>query len=835
MALASGTRFGPYEITGQIGAGGMGEVFRATDTTLEREVAIKVLPESFATDTNRVARFEQEAKTLASLNHVNIAQVFGLERSDDTTAIVMELVEGPTLAERIADGPIPPDEALGIAIQVADALEAAHEQGIVHRDLKPANIKLKQDGTVKVLDFGIAKAFDPALAAASGQSPIMTTPVTQTGIILGTAAYMSPEQARGKAVDKRTDVWAFGCVLYEMLTGQLAFGGEDVAVTLARVIANDTDMDSLPAAISPAVQRTLTLCLEKDVTKRVRDIGDVKLALAGAFETVAPAAAEAAVPIWRRALPIAASVVIAAAAAWMLKPEPTVPPPQVARFDIPLAAGQTLRNTVYDVIAVSPDGTKIVYNTSDGLVLRSLDAFQGRTLPGTQQNMAHPFFSPDGEWIAFFDGQLKKIRTTGGAPVVLGTHRLPVFGATWSPDGANIIFGQAEGIVSVPADGGPTTLLVAAADGEELWDPQFLPDRDGSILFTRAQAGSNDVFVQAPGAAEAHRLVQAQRAIYVPTGHLIVDDRTAGSNTLFGRTFDLDSLEVGGLVPIVEGVEVRNGRMHHAIAAGGTLVYLQDIPGGLVQADVPDLLLTMIDREGNRSVLDVPARPYRSPRLSPDGTRIAVEIVDPGGRSSIWVYDLSGDSDIRRLTQVGDGNNFRPVWTPDGERLAFASDRDGPISIYSQPADGRGPAERLTEAESGTSHVPESWSVDGVLSFALVQAATIAARRHGLAHADGPEPGAIHGYHDCCNDRPDQRRRELVRGAQAARADTVTGPLTARYGRRLHLGDGGVQKVTIVGSGDVGRPGQARRRTPLKVKGFWAVRLAPTTLLAYSS
>ncbi len=289
MALTPGTRFGPYEIADEIGAGGMGVVYRATDTNLKRDVAIKVLPESLATDTARLARFQREAELLASLNHPNIAQIHGLEKADGTPALVMELVEGPTLADRIEHGAVPPDEALGIAMQIAGALEGAHGQGIVHRDLKPANIKLRPDGTVKVLDFGIAKALEPDLLTSAPQSPILTTPATMAGVILGTAAYMSPEQARGKPVDERADIWAFGCVLYEMLTGQPAFGGEDVPLTLARVLDRDTDLDSLPAAISPTVRQTIQLCLQKDVRKRVADIRDVRLALEGAFETLASA------------------------------------------------------------------------------------------------------------------------------------------------------------------------------------------------------------------------------------------------------------------------------------------------------------------------------------------------------------------------------------------------------------------------------------------------------------------------------------------------------------------------------------------------------------------
>src|SRR6516165_3750189 len=325
MSISRGTRFGSYEIVEPIGSGGMGEVYRARDTTLGRDVAIKVLPASFSNDAMRVARFEQEAKTLASLNHANIAHIYGLERSEGSTGIVMELVDGETLVDRLAQGPIPTAEALRIANQIADALEAAHERAIVHRDLKPANIKLKADGTVKVLDFGIAKALDPRFITGPGPAALTTPALTEAGFILGTAAYMSPEQARGKFIDQRTDIWAFGCVLYEMLTAKPAFLGEDVTSTLARVLETPAKLEDLPSGVPPTVRRTLELCLEKDARKRIADMRDVKLALAGTFS-----AGTAAEPLRRRALSMAAALVavalLGAAAAWLVKPTPAPEP-----------------------------------------------------------------------------------------------------------------------------------------------------------------------------------------------------------------------------------------------------------------------------------------------------------------------------------------------------------------------------------------------------------------------------------------------------------------------------------------------------------------------------
>ena len=444
MSLEPGASLGPYEIVSTLGVGGMGEVYRARDPRLGRDIAVKVLPESMAADAERITRFDREAKTLASLNHPNIAQIYGLERSDDTTALVMELVEGPTLEDRIKQGAIPADEALGIAMQIAEALEAAHGQNIVHRDLKPANIKLRPDGTVKVLDFGIAKALEPDNLTTAPPSPMLTTPATQVGVILGTAAYMSPEQARGKQIDQRADIWAFGCVLYEMLTGQPAFGGEDVAVTLARVITNDTDLDSLPDAISPSVSRTIEVCLEKEVGKRVADIRDVRLALDGAFETVVDRTAgerASAQPLWRRPIPLAtaaltAGALLAGLAAWNLKPGPPPESRPVIRSAHTLPQGlDFLRITGRRIGAISPDGRRFVYNTGEGLFLRSLDTFDATLIPGTGVFLSGPVFSPDSESIAYFqEGRLKRIPVSGGAPTTLAAAD-DMWSLNWGDDG----------------------------------------------------------------------------------------------------------------------------------------------------------------------------------------------------------------------------------------------------------------------------------------------------------------------------------------------------------------------------------------------------------------
>jgi serine/threonine protein kinase len=372
MALVPGTRFGTYEVVEPIGSGGMGEVYRATDTSLKRDIALKVLPPDFVNDSDRLARFQREAEVLASLNDTNIAQVFGLEKADGQMAIIMELVEGSTLADRIGEGPIPPDEAMGIALQVLAALEAAHTKGIVHRDLKPANVKVTDDGIVKVLDFGISKPIDPSVV--SGGTPVATTPaMTQTGVILGTAAYMSPEQARGKFVDQRTDIWAFGCLLFEMLTGQPAFGGEDVMAILARVIDRDTDLSPVPTAISPAVRETIRLCLQKDAKRRIADVRDVRLALAGEFESRRQQTAEIAHPFWRRAFPIISAVLVAVVLTWAVSSSlrPESDPPLLTQFAIELPHDIALNGLTASIVAVSPRGNLIAYGADGTLAHRA--------------------------------------------------------------------------------------------------------------------------------------------------------------------------------------------------------------------------------------------------------------------------------------------------------------------------------------------------------------------------------------------------------------------------------------------------------------------------------
>ena len=742
MALTPGSRIGVYDITAQIGEGGMGQVFRARDTKLDRDVAIKILPEAFADDAERLARFTREAKTLASLNHPNIAAIYGLEGSEGITALVMELVEGDDLSQRIARGAIPIDEALPIAKQIADALEAAHEQGIIHRDLKPANIKVRPDGTVKVLDFGLAKAMEPAAGSSPNMSmsPTITTPaMTQAGMILGTAAYMSPEQAKGRTVDKRSDVWAFGAVLYEMLTGRRAFEGEDVSDTLARILMKEPDWTALPATVPPAVVTVLRRCLQKDRKQRMRDLGDVSLALEGAFETTVPGTAAPAPaiqprPLWRRALPVVAAAVVASAmvgaAAWTLKP---TPPLTVARFAFALGEGQQFTVSNSQSLAVSPDGTRLVYVANSQLYLRSISDLEARPIPGTQQRgSASPFapvFSPDGQSIAFFsqvDGAVKEIAASGGAAVTIcqvdGAPR--VLGMTW--DAGGIVFGHAKGIMRVSANGGQPQVLVSAKDGELVYGPQVLPGGEW-VLFTVATAATTEawdkaqIVVQSLKSSERKTLFSGgSDARYLPTGHLVY----ALGGVLFAVPFDLPRLAVtGGPVPIVEGVKRSSGASgiaHFSVSSTGSLVF---VPGPASTSPAPSDL-ALVDRNGAVQPLKLPPGPYEYPRLSPDGKRIAVGS-DDGKDAIVWIYDVAGASSARRLT-LG-GRNRVPVWSADGERVAFQSDRDGDLGLFWQRADGTTAAERLTKPDKDTAHVPESWSPDGkTLLFSLARGSSYA-------------------------------------------------------------------------------------------------------------
>ena len=716
------------------------EVYRARDGKLDRDVAIKVLPEEFARDKERLARFEREAKLLASLNHPNIASIYGLEESDGVKALVLELVEGPTLAERIAEGPIPIEEALPIARQMAEALEAGHEAGVIHRDVKPANVKLRQDGTVKVLDYGLAKAgLAKALEGeATGradselsQSPTLTRKGTQIGAILGTAAYMSPEQAKGIPVDTRSDLFSFGCVLFEMLTGRRAFQGELAAEILASIINREPDANALPANLHPRVRELLERCFEKEPKKRWQAAGDMRVelerALANPDETRLHAVAVAASPgakLWLVLPWVIASIFVTGVATWILKPSEPRP---ITRFRYELPPAQQFTSTGRPLVDVSRDGSQFVYVANGQLHLRPMDATEAMPIQGTRIGITSPVFSPDGRWVAYFSGpsqQLKKTASSGGAPVTITDASNP-YGLSWSADDT-IVYGQPEGIFRVAAGGGVPSLLVAAEDGEQMHGPQLLPGGE-AVLFTTTRASGADrwdeaeIVVQLLDSGERKVLwTGGGDARYVPTGHLVY----AREDVLFALPFDLESLKVtGGPVPITEGVqrairpENLTASANYAFSASGSgaLVYVAGTDTGSNQR-----ILALVDHDGAIEPLNAQPAPYRSPRVSPDGRKLAVETMSDEGVGVVWVYDLSGDEAIQQLTFEGD--NRRPIWTPDSRYVTFASDRGGTMSLYWKPANGSGVAERLTTADEGTVHRPGSWSPDGrTLSFWVVR------------------------------------------------------------------------------------------------------------------
>ena len=720
MSLEPGTTLGPYSVTAKIGEGGMGEVYRARDTKLDRDVALKVLPQAFTDDPDRLARFEREAKVLASLNHPNIGHIYGLEEADGQRALVLELIEGPTLADRIKQGAIPVDEALPIAKQIAEALEAAHEQGVIHRDLKPANVKVKDDGTVKVLDFGLAKAMEGSGSDVS-ESPTITAAATQQGVILGTAAYMSPEQARGKPVDKRADIWAFGAVLYEMLSGMRPFEGRDVSEVLAAVIQSTPDWDALPSDTPSRLDALLTRCLEKEPKQRVHDIADVRLAMEGAFETSATPVESVLPPqrqVWRRPVAVAGIVVVAVlvtalAASILMRPAP-IPPPELVQLaivpDPPLFAGP-----YYQDIAISPDGTQVVYAgvNSEGafqLYLRRLDQLVGAPLRGTEGG-GGPFFSPDGEWVGFTTRPttLQKVSILGGLPVLLTESPGTIIGASWGTDDQIIFSIAGVGLMRVSGGGGEperlTTLDTEQGESGHRW-PFIIPGREAVVFVIRTGVAltTGQLAVLDLSTGDVTRLgLAGSSPHYVSTGHLVY---AAEDGSVRAVPFDASALDVTGIpVPLVEDVGVKElGAANFSISDTGSLAY---VSGGRRSSDQT---LALVGRDGAVEPLTVPPARYRSPRLSPDGARLVVQTVEDDG-GVLWLYDLAGDTQIQQLTF--DGDNHRPIWTPDGERITFSSDREGTMSLYSMPADNSGAAERLTTADEGTPHWPGSWSPDG--------------------------------------------------------------------------------------------------------------------------
>jgi serine/threonine-protein kinase len=701
MTLAPGVRLGPYEILSAIGAGGMGEVYKARDTKLGRDVALKILPEQFATDPDRLARFRREAQVLASLNHPNIAAIHGFEEANSVHALVLELVEGQTLADRIAQGPIPLDEALPIAKQMAEALEAAHEHGIIHRDLKPANIKLRPDGTVKVLDFGLAKTLDSqSIGPDASQSLTITSPaMTEMGVILGTAAYMSPEQAKGKPADKRSDVWAFGCVLYEMLSGKRAFEGNDVSDLIVAVLGKEPNWTALPSITPSPILRLLKRSLERDPRRRVPGMAVARFEIDDALAPTPDTDTTQPYRSVRRTLGYVALAVVATAAlvGFVGSSMTSVRGPSIARLAIVLPGGEEFTNTNRQLVAISPDGTRVAYVANNRIYVRTLDQLVATPIPGTEaERIGNPFFSPDGQWIGFWaGGQLKKVSLNGGTPVRL-CEAGELFGATWGLDD-NIVFGQGpQGIWRVSATGGTPEHLVKVDAQERAHGPQMLPG-GFHLIFT---VGRNinwegaQIVVQSLKTGMRNVLVPNGRdARYIPTGHLVY----ASQGSLHAVSFDPETLKVGrGSVALVDGVAQANpsrnmtqtAAVHFSLSATGALVYVPDAV--TVEAK---RTIVWVDRLGQEESLGAPPRAYIYPRLSPDGTRVALDVRDQ--ENDIWVWHLAA----RTLTRVTSdpASDIIPLWTLDGRRLLFTSNRGAYPGVFWQAADGSGIAERLTE------------------------------------------------------------------------------------------------------------------------------------------
>ena len=735
MTLSTGTRLGAYEILSSLGAGGMGEVYRARDPKLNRDVAIKVLPEALAQDPERLARFEREAQMLAALNHPNIAQIYGLERREGqegpegraSSFIVMELVDGLTLAERVARGPIPLEEMLPMAKQIADALEAAHEQGIVHRDLKPANIKVRDDGTVKVLDFGLAKAFDPAgsSSAAAAMSPTLSIHATQTGVILGSAAYMAPEQARGKPVDKRADIWAFGVVVFEMLTATRAFEGDDISITLASVLKNEPDWNALPATTPGVLVRLLRRCLQKDPRARLRDVGEARIALdrviAGALEPVGTAAAGAATG-GHRALKwtfFAVAVTAVVIALVVVAPWRRSIPHVVQRLSAEIGADASLvlagNGAAGAAATLSADGSLLAFvaqkapGAPSQLYVRRLDQLKATLLPGTDEAMS-PFFSPDGQWVAFFAGnKLRKIAVTGGTAVTL-CDAANSRGGTWADDGT-IVFqpsgASAAFLMRVASAGGTPEPLTTLAPGEQTqrW-PQVLPGSRGVIYTSSNTIGNYTdgtiVFQPLPSGPRRVLIQGGYFGRYSASGHLVY----VHDGALFAAPFDIARLEVTGQsVPVLEdiGVGITNGSAQFAASSTGTLAYVGQ------SSTNNAALIVWVDRNGKTTPIRRTPSDWSNIQFSPDGQRLAVDISD-GKQTDVWVYDWARDA-LTRVT-LDPGEHWMPVWTPDARHLTFRWNQPGGApNLYWRRADGGGDDQRLTT--SPTSQYSGAWHPSG--------------------------------------------------------------------------------------------------------------------------
>ncbi len=754
MTLTPGTRLGVYDISGLLGEGGMGQVYRAHDTRLNRDVALKVLPDSFANDPERLARFEREAQTLAALNHPNIAHIHGVEESSGVRALVMELVEGQDLSQRIARGPIPLEEALAMAKQIADALEVAHERGIIHRDLKPANIRLRPDGTVKVLDFGIAKASPPAAPAGlrETEAPTIASPAMMTapGFVLGTAAYMSPEQAKGQPADRRCDVWAFGIVCYEMLTGASPFQRPTTAETLASVLGSPPDYSRLPADTPASIRHLLRRCLEKDPRRRLQHMGDARIEIEEALAN--PAHDAASPPVekgatakwsWHQVAAVTALAACTGTGGWLLAHRSaSVPSPGMVRLSI--SSLEPLRGTVYGLrhLAISEDGSRMAYTSNSQLWIRPMGQKDAVAINVVAED---PFFSPDGKWVAFF-GQtaggigLMKVPASGGTPVsIVETSERPVGGA-WRADGS-IVFATTQGLFQVSENGGQARVL-AKPDPQRrervfAW-PQFLPDGQ-AVLFTVVPQDSIEdaqiALLDLKTSETSVLLRGGTGARYISTGHLVY----ASGRSLKAIAFDVRQRRTRGESVLLPDLEVAgapdNGAADFALSGTGTLLFVgPNLPRRRTVA--------WIDRQGHEQPLALAPNRYNYARVSPDGTRIALDV--SGTSRNIWIFDLKR-STMARLTS-GPTEDILPVWSRDGQRVYFSSNRPGSVNfdVYSQAADGA-TTERVAYSGPG---------FQGTLSFTpdgtrlLVSHEFTSLRILDLARPDRLEPVLPSGFRE---------------------------------------------------------------------------------------
>ncbi len=720
-------RIAHYDVIKKIGAGGMGEVYRARDGKLGRDVALKILPDAFVADADRLGRFEREARLLASLNHPNIASIYGIENDNGKQVLVLELVEGDDLSVLVERGPLPVDEALAIAYQVAVALEAAHEQGVIHRDLKPANIKVTPDGTVKVLDFGLAKALDsdPGDSNLSHSPTLMGSSPTAQGVILGTAAYMSPEQARGKPVDKRADIFAFGCVLFEMLTGGRAFGGDTISDTLASVLARDPDLDALPDSTPRMLRRLLERCLDKEVSRRLRDIGEARILIdrmkngeTGDPEIVAAAAAPQ-----RRGTPLIAWILVSvfgvvAALSWMLKPGADVVDPESLRLirteiSAPPDAPFELSSLHPGPATISPDGRHVTFaargeDGRDLLWVRSLTDDAARPLSGTD-GAGYPFWSPESKTIGFFaQGNLKKVDITGAPPFTICTARVGK-GGSWNSDNMIVFAPTFNGpIHRVSAAGGQsdtvTTLNANASENSHRF-PSFLPDGHHFLYFVRTSAqGKNEssIWVTALDGSVNKRLFTCRSQAELASGHILY----VRDGTLMGRPFDTDLLEFTGdpfalatpvkfLAPASRGI--------FSASDDGKLVFLKG-------ADDPGARLLWLDRQGNEIGQLGERANYDQPRISPDEKSVAVEVVDAQTAAvDLWIFEV--ERGIRSRFTFGPATmSSLPTWSPDGEVIAFRHELNAVVDIYTKAFAGTDTATALLLGDGVDQ--PTDWSAD---------------------------------------------------------------------------------------------------------------------------